>query len=102
VGSWRCGVDRGGRPTVSRRRRRAALVGNGALVGVGGRLGAGKHKQGPGELSRVSGRAMAAWWRLPTVAWGSPEEGIRRRRRRELGMRTAGKISSAIGVGMSC
>jgi hypothetical protein len=39
---------------VSRRRRRAALVGNGALVGVRGRLGVGRHKQGPGKLSRGS------------------------------------------------
>jgi hypothetical protein len=92
VGSWWCGDNRGGRPTVSWRRRWAALVGNGALVGVGGRLGAGKQKQGPGELSRVSGRAMAAWWRLPTAAQGSSEKGIGRRRRLELGMLTAGEL----------
>jgi hypothetical protein len=58
---------------VSRRWRRAALVGNGALVGVRGRLGAGKHKQGPGKLSRESGRVMDTSWWLPTVARGSPE-----------------------------
>jgi hypothetical protein len=60
VGSWWCGDGRGGRPTVSRRRRRAALVGKGALVGVVRRLWAGKHKQGLGKLSRVLGEAMAA------------------------------------------
>jgi hypothetical protein len=74
---------------MSRRWRRAALVGNGALVGVRGRLGAGKHKQGPGKLSTGSGRAMDTWWRLPMAARGSPEMGIGRRRRLLLGMLTA-------------
>jgi hypothetical protein len=61
VGSWWWGNDRGSLPTVSRRRQWAVLVGNGTLVEVRGRLGAGKHQQEPGRLSRVSGRAMAAW-----------------------------------------
>jgi hypothetical protein len=76
---------------VSRRRRRAALVGNGAPVGVGGRLGIGEHKQGPGKLPRWSGRAMDAWWRLPTAARGSPERRNGRRRRLGLGVLTARK-----------
>jgi hypothetical protein len=32
-----------GCPTASRRRRRAALIGNGAPVGIGERLGVGEH-----------------------------------------------------------
>jgi hypothetical protein len=92
VWSLWCGDDRGGLSTVSRRRRRAALVGNGTLVGVRGWMGAGKHKQGPGRLSRVSGRVMDTWWRLPTAARGSPEKGIGRRRRMELRMLMAREL----------
>jgi hypothetical protein len=102
VGSWWCRGDRGDRPTAGRRRRRAALVGSGALAGVRRRLGAGKYKQRLEKLPEVSERAMAAWWRLPTVTRSSPEEGIGRRRRRELGMGMARKISGAIGADMSC
>jgi hypothetical protein len=65
-GSWRRGKARSERPTVSRGRRRTAIVGNRAPAKIEGLLGAGKHKQGPGKLARVSGEAMAAWWRLPT------------------------------------
>jgi hypothetical protein len=41
-----------GCPTASRRRRRAALVGNGAPAGIGGRLGVGEHEQRSGKLAR--------------------------------------------------
>jgi hypothetical protein len=74
---------------VSRRRQRAALVGNCALVGVRGRLGVGRHKQGPGKLSRGSERAMDTRWRRPTATRGSPEKRIGRRRRLGLVMLTA-------------
>jgi hypothetical protein len=68
------------------------VVGEGAPVEIGRWLGAREHNQGPGKLSRVLGRAMAAWWRLPTMTRGSPEKGIGRRRRLELGGLTAGEI----------
>jgi hypothetical protein len=77
---------------VSRGRRRTAIVGNRAPAKIGGLLGAGKHKQGPMKLSRVSRKAMAAWWWLPMATRGAPEKGIGRRRRRELGRLTAGEF----------
>jgi hypothetical protein len=59
-GSWRHGKARSELPTVSQGRRRTTIVGNRAPAKIEGLLGAGKHKQGPGKLSRVSGEAMAA------------------------------------------
>jgi hypothetical protein len=56
-----------------------------------GSWGAGEHKQGPGKLSSGSGRAMDAWWRLPTAARVSPERRNGRRRRLGLGVLTARK-----------
>jgi hypothetical protein len=63
------------------------------LAGVGRRLGVGKYKQVPGELLKGSVSAMAAWMWLPTVTQSSPEEGVGRRRRRELGVGLARKLA---------
>jgi hypothetical protein len=52
---------------MASRRRRAALVGNGAPVGVRRRLEAGEHKQAPRKLSRRLIGAMGARWRLSTA-----------------------------------
>jgi hypothetical protein len=43
-GLWRRGEARSELPTVSRRRRRMVIVGEGASVGIGRRLGAREHK----------------------------------------------------------
>jgi hypothetical protein len=92
VGSgWR-GEARSELPTMSRRRQQTVVVGEGVPVEIGRWLGAREHKQGPGKLSKVSGRAMAAWWRLPMATRGSPEKGIGRWRRRELGRLMAGEF----------
>jgi hypothetical protein len=63
---------------VSRRRRRTATVGKGAPVEIGGRLGAGEHKQRLGKLAEELVEAMGGRWLLPTVASSSPERRSRR------------------------
>jgi hypothetical protein len=69
-----------------------AIISNHTPAKIGGFLGAGKHKQGSRKLSRVSGRIMVAWLRLPTATRGSSEKGIGRRRRWELRRLTAGEF----------
>jgi hypothetical protein len=85
-GLWWCGKARSELPTVSRRRWRTVIVGNRAPTKIGGRLGAGKYKQGLGKLARGSVRAMGARWWLSTVTRGSPERKSGWRRRLELGV----------------
>jgi hypothetical protein len=72
-GLWWRGKAQSQLPTVSRRRRRTVVVGDYALAKIGGRLGAGKHKQGSRKFARGSVRAIGARWWLSTVIRGSPE-----------------------------
>jgi hypothetical protein len=58
---------------VSRRQRRTAVIGKGAPVEIGGRLGAGEHEQRSRKLVEESVEAMGGRWLLPTVASSSPE-----------------------------
>jgi hypothetical protein len=88
-GLWWRGKAQSELPMVSRRRLRTMVVGDRTLAKIGGRLGAGKHKQGSGKLARGSVRAMGAWWWLSTVTRGSPERRSGRRRPLELGVCTA-------------
>jgi hypothetical protein len=78
-----------GRSTASRRRRQAAVVGNGAPTGIRWRLEAGEHEQALGKLSRGLMGAMGGQRRLPTVASSSQEGRSRQRRRSGLGVHTA-------------
>jgi hypothetical protein len=86
LGSRRVGK---GCSTASRRWRRAALVGSGALAGIQRRLEAGEHEQGLEKLAMGSVGTMGGRRRLPTAASTSPEGRSGRRRRSGLGVHTA-------------
>jgi hypothetical protein len=72
-GLWRRGEARSELPTMSRRRRRAVVVGEGAPVEIGRRLGAREHEWRSGKLAEELAGAMGGRWLLPTVTRGSPE-----------------------------
>jgi hypothetical protein len=75
--------------TASRRRPRAAVVGNGTPTGIHRRLEAGEHEQALEKLSRGLMGAMGGRRRLSMVARRSPEGRSGRRRRLGLGVHMA-------------
>jgi hypothetical protein len=80
---------RKGCSAASRRRRRAAVVGNGAPTGIRRCLEAGEHEQALGKFSRGLMGAMGSRRRLSKAARRSLEGRSGRRRRSGLGMHTA-------------
>jgi hypothetical protein len=81
---------------VSRRRRRAVIVGEGASVGIGRRPGAREHEWRSGKLAGELAGAVDVRRVLPTVTSTSPEEGNGRRKQLELGRLTAREL--AVGL----
>jgi hypothetical protein len=92
-GLWWRGKARSELPTVSRRRRRTVIVGEGASVGIGRRLGAREHEWRSGKLVEELAGAMGGRRLLPTATSTSPEGRSGRWKQFELGVLAAGGLA---------